>query len=101
MVETIRRFREQTGGFGCFLAQHHDLANREATNYSTSVHAPGRAAFPGLQRPGAGNIEWIEIRAAGLSTPLAGLGSGPAALRERARRGNGRRNGAGTEQARS
>ena len=44
------RYRDQTGGFGCFLAQNHELANREAVHVLLrAVHAPRGPRVPGLQ----------------------------------------------------
>jgi limonene 1,2-monooxygenase len=61
MIETVSRFREQTGGFGCFLAQHHDLANREATNYSYELFMRQVAPhFQGSNVRAQANIDWIE-----------------------------------------
>jgi limonene 1,2-monooxygenase len=61
MVDTIQRFKEQTGGFGCYLAQHHDLANREATNYSYELFMREVAPhFQGSNVRSQANISWIE-----------------------------------------
>jgi limonene 1,2-monooxygenase len=63
MVETIQRFKDQTGGFGCFLAQHHDLANREATMYSYELMMRHVApVFQGSTTRATGNIEWVEAQ---------------------------------------
>lgn len=61
MVDTIQRFYDQTGGFGCFLAQHHDLANRDATNYSYELLMRQVAPhFQGSTVRANANIDWIE-----------------------------------------
>jgi|tagenome__1003787_1003787.scaffolds.fasta_scaffold20852359_2 limonene 1,2-monooxygenase len=61
MVEVVERYRQQTGGFGTFLAQHHDLANREATMYSYELmmrHVVPH--FQGSNVRAEANIDWIE-----------------------------------------
>jgi limonene 1,2-monooxygenase len=61
MIDTINRFHEQTGGFGTFLSQHHDLANREATNYSHELFMRQVAPhFQGSNVRSQANISWIE-----------------------------------------
>jgi limonene 1,2-monooxygenase len=63
MVDVIRRFQEQTGGFGCFLAQNHELANREASRYSYELLMRHVAPhFQGSTTRAVGNIEWIEAQ---------------------------------------
>jgi limonene 1,2-monooxygenase len=61
MADALRRYRDQTGGFGCFLNQNHELANREATRYSYELFM--RHVAPEFQNSNTraiGNIEWIE-----------------------------------------
>lgn len=61
MSDAIRRYRDQTGGFGCFLAQAHELANREATKYSYELFMREVAAeFQGSNVRSEANINWIE-----------------------------------------
>ena len=61
MVDAVRRYRDQTGGFGCFLAQNHELANREASMYSYELFMRHVAPeFQGSNIRAIGNIEWIE-----------------------------------------
>jgi limonene 1,2-monooxygenase len=61
MADALRRYRDQTGGFGCFLNQNHELANREASRYSYELFM--RHVAPEFQNSNTraiGNIEWIE-----------------------------------------
>ena len=61
MVDAVRRYRDQTGGFGCFLAQNHELANREASMYSYELFMRHVAPeFQGSNTRAVRNIEWIE-----------------------------------------
>ncbi|HEV3329119.1 MAG TPA: LLM class flavin-dependent oxidoreductase [Acidimicrobiales bacterium] len=61
MADAVRRYRDQTGGFGCFLAQNHELANREASMYSYELFMRHVAPeFQGSSDRAIGNIEWIE-----------------------------------------
>ncbi|HEV3213340.1 MAG TPA: LLM class flavin-dependent oxidoreductase [Acidimicrobiales bacterium] len=61
MADAVRRYRDQTGGFGCFLAQNHELANREASMYSYELFMRHVAPeFQGSNDRAIGNIEWIE-----------------------------------------
>ena len=61
MADAVRRYRDQTGGFGCFLAQNHELANREASMYSYELFMRHVAPeFQGSNTRAIGNIEWIE-----------------------------------------
>jgi limonene 1,2-monooxygenase len=71
MVEWLKRFQSQTGGFGTFLSFGHDWANREATNYSYELMA--RRVFPffdgsnrgpqkGFELAGQRNREWYVSR---------------------------------------
>jgi limonene 1,2-monooxygenase len=61
MVDAVSRYREQTGGFGCFLAQNHELANREASRYSYELFMRHVVPeFQGSNTRALANIEWIE-----------------------------------------
>jgi len=61
MSDAIRRYRDQTGGFGCFLAQAHELANRDATHYSYELFMRHVAPeFQGSNVRSQANIDWIE-----------------------------------------
>jgi limonene 1,2-monooxygenase len=61
MSDAIRKYRDQTGGFGCFLAQAHELANREATKYSYELFMREVAPeFQGSNIRSEANIDWIE-----------------------------------------
>jgi limonene 1,2-monooxygenase len=61
MIDALRRYRDQTGGFGCFLAQNHELANREASMYSYELFMRHVAPeFQGSTVRAAANIDWIE-----------------------------------------
>jgi limonene 1,2-monooxygenase len=61
MVDAVTRYRDQTGGFGCFLAQNHELANREASRYSYELFMRHVAPeFQGSNDRAMANIEWIE-----------------------------------------
>jgi len=61
MVEAINKYKEQTGGFGCYLAQNHELANREASMYSYELFMRHVVPeFQGSNDRTIRNIEWIE-----------------------------------------
>lgn len=61
MVDAVSRYRSQTGGFGCFLAQNHELANREASMYSYELFMRHVVPeFQGSNVRALANIDWIE-----------------------------------------
>ncbi len=61
MVDAIKKYKAQTGGFGCYLAQNHELANREASRYSYELFMRHVVPeFQGSNVRAEANISWIE-----------------------------------------